>query len=85
MHIIRETVAEFEKPVLLYSMGKDSSVLLHLALKACYPAPLPFPLLHMDRRRPFGTISLPKSSPKKFPWCPFTWQKSGPWSNGKGI
>jgi sulfate adenylyltransferase subunit 2 len=48
MHIIRESIAEFEKPVLLYSIGKDSSVLLHLALKACYPAPLPFPLLHID-------------------------------------
>lgn len=48
IHIIRETVAEFEKPVLLYSIGKDSSVLLHLALKACYPASLPFPLLHID-------------------------------------
>jgi sulfate adenylyltransferase subunit 2 len=45
--IMRETVAEFEKPVMLYSMGKDSSVLLHLALKAFYPAKPPFPLLHI--------------------------------------
>ncbi len=48
MNIIREAIAEFERPVLLYSIGKDSSVLLHLALKACYPAALPFPLLHID-------------------------------------
>jgi sulfate adenylyltransferase subunit 2 len=46
--IIREVVAEFRRPVLLYSIGKDSSVLLHLALKAFYPAKLPFPLLHID-------------------------------------
>lgn len=46
--ILRETLAEFRKPVLLYSIGKDSSVLLHLARKAFFPAPLPFPLLHID-------------------------------------
>lgn len=46
--IMRESVAEFKKPVMLYSIGKDSSVLLHLALRAFYPAPLPFPLLHID-------------------------------------
>jgi sulfate adenylyltransferase subunit 2 len=48
IHIIRETVAESENPVMLYSIGKDSSVLLHLAQKAFYPARLPFPLLHVD-------------------------------------
>ena len=48
IHIIREAVAESDNPVLLYSIGKDSSVLLHLALKAFYPAKLPFPLLHVD-------------------------------------
>ena len=48
IHIIREVAAEFERPVLLYSIGKDSSVLLHLARKAFYPAPLPLPLLHVD-------------------------------------
>ncbi len=48
IHIIREVVAESDSPVLLYSIGKDSSVLLHLALKAFYPAKLPFPLLHID-------------------------------------
>ncbi len=46
--IFREVFAESEHPVLLYSVGKDSSVLLHLALKACYPAPLPMPVLHID-------------------------------------
>jgi sulfate adenylyltransferase subunit 2 len=46
--IIRETAAELSKPVLLYSIGKDSQVLLHLARKAFHPAPLPFPLLHVD-------------------------------------
>jgi sulfate adenylyltransferase subunit 2 len=46
--ILREVVAQFENPVLLYSIGKDSSVLLHLAMKAFYPAPIPFPLLHVD-------------------------------------
>jgi len=46
--ILREAAAEFRKPVLLYSIGKDSSVLLHLALKAFYPAKPPFPLLHVD-------------------------------------
>jgi sulfate adenylyltransferase subunit 2 len=48
MHILREVVAECEKPVMLYSIGKDSSVMLHLARKAFYPAPPPFPLLHVD-------------------------------------
>jgi sulfate adenylyltransferase subunit 2 len=48
LHIIREVVAEFERPVMLYSIGKDSSVMLRLAQKAFYPAPIPFPLLHVD-------------------------------------
>ena len=48
IHIIREAVAESDNPVLLYSIGKDSSVLLHLALKAFYPGKPPFPLLHID-------------------------------------
>ena len=46
--ILRETVAESARPVMLYSMGKDSAVMLHLARKAFFPAPLPFPLLHVD-------------------------------------
>ena len=48
IHIIREVVAECENPVMLYSIGKDSSVMLHLALKAFYPAKPPFPFLHVD-------------------------------------
>ncbi len=48
IHIIREVVAEMERPVMLYSIGKDSSVMVHLARKAFYPAPIPFPLLHID-------------------------------------
>ena len=48
IYIFREVIAEFRKPVLLYSIGKDSSVLLHLARKACFPSRLPFPLLHVD-------------------------------------
>jgi sulfate adenylyltransferase subunit 2 len=48
IHILREAVAEFQNPVMLYSIGKDSSVMLRLAQKAFAPAPLPFPLLHID-------------------------------------
>lgn len=48
IHIMREAVAESERPVMLYSVGKDSSVMLRLALKAFYPSPPPFPLLHVD-------------------------------------
>src|SRR3974390_2755340 len=48
IHIMREVVAECDRPVMLYSIGKDSSVMLHLAIKAFYPALPPFPLLHVD-------------------------------------
>ncbi len=48
IHIIREVAAEFERPVMMYSIGKDSSVMLHLAMKAFHPGKLPFPLLHVD-------------------------------------
>ena len=48
IHILREAVAQAENPVMLYSIGKDSTVMLHLARKAFFPAPLPFPLLHVD-------------------------------------
>jgi sulfate adenylyltransferase subunit 2 len=48
IHIMREVVAEFDNPVMLYSVGKDSAVMLHLALKAFYPGKLPFKLLHVD-------------------------------------
>ncbi|MBP1642330.1 MAG: cysD, partial [Acidobacteria bacterium] len=48
IHILREVAAECEKPVMLYSIGKDSSVMLRLAQKAFHPGPIPFPLLHVD-------------------------------------
>ena len=48
IHILREVVSEAEKPVMLYSVGKDSAVMLHLARKAFYPSPPPFPLLNVD-------------------------------------
>jgi len=48
IHILREVASEFERPVMLYSIGKDSSVMLRLAQKAFYPAPIPFPLMHID-------------------------------------
>ncbi|MCX7713926.1 MAG: sulfate adenylyltransferase subunit CysD [Chthoniobacterales bacterium] len=53
IHIFREVVAEFRNPVLLYSIGKDSTVLLHIAQKAFYPGKIPFPLLHIDSRWEF--------------------------------
>ncbi|MCH9674004.1 MAG: phosphoadenosine phosphosulfate reductase family protein, partial [Gammaproteobacteria bacterium] len=48
IHIIREVAAEFERPVMLYSIGKDSAVMTHLAVKAFYPGKPPFPFLHVD-------------------------------------
>jgi sulfate adenylyltransferase subunit 2 len=48
IHIMREVAAEFENPVMLYSIGKDSAVMLHLAMKAFYPGKPPFPLMHID-------------------------------------
>src|SRR5262245_47391428 len=56
IHILREVVAEFERPVMLYSIGKDSSVLLRLAQKAFYPGPIPFPLLHIDTTYTFREL-----------------------------
>ena len=53
IHILREAVAESERPVMLYSIGKDSSVMVHLARKAFFPAPPPFPLMHIDTRWKF--------------------------------
>lgn len=58
IHIIREAVAEAQNPAMLYSMGKDSSVMLHLARKAFYPSPPPFPLLHVDTRWKFQEMYL---------------------------
>jgi len=56
IHIIREVAAEFERPVMLYSIGKDSSVMLRLAQKAFYPGPIPFPLLHIDTGHNFPEV-----------------------------
>ncbi len=56
IHIMREVVAQFERPVMLYSIGKDSSVLLHLARKAFHPAKIPFPLLHIDTTWKFSEM-----------------------------
>ena len=56
IHIIREVIAEASNPVMLYSIGKDSSVMLHLARKAFYPSPPPFPLLHVDTRWKFQAM-----------------------------
>lgn len=56
IHIIREVAAEFDNPVMLYSIGKDSSVLLHLARKAFAPGKIPFPLLHIDTHWKFGEM-----------------------------
>src|ERR1700756_4116997 len=56
IHIFREVIAECERPVMLYSIGKDSAVMLHLAVKAFYPAPPPFPLLHVDTRWKFRAM-----------------------------
>lgn len=58
IHIIREAIAEAENPVMMYSVGKDSAVMLHLARKAFYPAPPPFPLLHIDTRWKFREMYL---------------------------
>ncbi len=56
IHILREVVAEFQRPVMLYSIGKDSSVMVRLAQKAFHPGPLPFPLLHIDTTYKFGEM-----------------------------
>ncbi|HET9253764.1 MAG TPA: sulfate adenylyltransferase subunit CysD [Pseudonocardiaceae bacterium] len=56
VHIIREVIGEFDRPVLLFSGGKDSAVLLRLALRAVHPAPLPFPLLHVDTGHNFPEV-----------------------------
>src|SRR5271163_5173415 len=56
IHIIREVAAEFERPVLLFSGGKDSVVMLHLARKAFWPAPVPFPLMHVDTGQNFDVV-----------------------------
>ena len=56
IHIIREVAAEFENPVMLYSIGKDSSVMVRLAQKAFHPGKIPFPLMHIDSRWKFQAM-----------------------------
>ncbi|MZI92365.1 sulfate adenylyltransferase subunit CysD [Vibrio sp. CAIM 722] len=67
IHIIREVAAEFSNPVMMYSIGKDSSVMLHLARKAFYPGKIPFPLLHVDTNWKFKEmIKFRDNTAKKF-------------------
>jgi sulfate adenylyltransferase subunit 2 len=56
IHVLREVAASFERPVLLFSGGKDSAVMLHLAMKAFWPAPLPFPVMHVDTGHNFDEV-----------------------------
>src|ERR1700759_2549631 len=56
VHIFREVAATFERPVLLFSGGKDSVVMLHVAAKAFWPAPLPFPVMHVDTGHNFDEV-----------------------------
>src|SRR3954451_11296099 len=56
IHIIREVFGQFERPVLLFSGGKDSIVMLHLAMKAFWPSRLPFPLMHVDTGHNFSEV-----------------------------
>ena len=69
IHIIREVAAEFENPVMLYSIGKDSSVMVRLAEKAFYPGKVPFPLMHIDSKWKFKEmIQFRDDYAKKFGW-----------------
>ncbi len=69
IHIIREVAAECEKPVMLYSIGKDSAVMLHLAIKAFYPSKPPFPLLHVDTGWKFRDMyEMRAATAKKYDW-----------------
>ena len=67
IYVIREVVAQFEKPVMLFSGGKDSIIMFHLARKAFYPAKVPFPLMHIDTGHNFQeTIKFRDNVSKKF-------------------
>ena len=66
IHILRETAAQFERPVLLYSIGKDSSVMVHLARKAFYPGQIPFPLMHIDTGYEYPEMIPPGAAARRF-------------------
>nr|WP_315458084.1 sulfate adenylyltransferase subunit CysD [uncultured Sphingorhabdus sp.] len=84
IHIMREVVAEAERPVMLYSVGKDSAVMLHLARKAFYPAPPPFPLLHVDTTWKFRAMyDLREKAARDAGMDLLVWQN--PEALGKGI
>jgi sulfate adenylyltransferase subunit 2 len=71
IHIIREVAAEFRNPVMLFSVGKDSTVMLHLARKAFAPAPIPFPLLHVNTTWKFREMITFRDTMVKEAGCPF--------------
>ncbi len=75
MHIVREVAGEFEKPVILFSGGKDSIVMLHLALKAFAPAPVPFALLHVDTGHNFPRSSTIATARSPSTGCGCMWPR----------
>lgn len=75
IHIIREVAAEFERPVLLFSGGKDSIVMLHLALKAFKPGRLPFPVMHVDTGHNFDEVLGPATSWWPSTVCGWSWPR----------
>ena len=84
IHIMREVVAEAERPVMLYSIGKDSAVMLHLARKAFFPAPPPFPLLHVDTTWKFRDMyAMRESSAREAGMDLLVWQN--PEARARGI
>jgi sulfate adenylyltransferase subunit 2 len=84
IHIFREVVAEAERPVMLYSIGKDSAVMLHLAKKAFFPAPPPFPLLHVDTSWKFRDMyALREKAAKEAGMELLVWQN--PEAKARGI
>jgi len=93
IHIFREVAAECEKPVMLYSIGKDSAVLLHVALKAFYPSRLPFPLLHVDTTWKFKDMYRLRAEVASHPGIELLTYTNedgirngvGPFSHGSGV
>ena len=76
IHILREVAGQFDKPVILFSAGKDSVLVLHLARKAFYPAPLPFSLLHVDTGHNFPEVlGLPRPGGRRAAACGCTWPR----------